>query len=167
MSDKRYRRSGVAKLYGSCEISSRFCKDKDAIGKVFGADKQELTWDEFIAKCPDDTFGIGQKDSLLDKIRELADKVITKWLYWVSGNSSPVNISVCKVYVNDKRINFDFRCEYEYYCELYVNWYENGDTAWGDGLCHLENHLDNAQEIIECDNVWLAMCIDNYEVGAH
>lgn len=166
-------REGIAILYGFCEISSYGGQDEHLIGKVFGAAKQELPWDEFIAKCPDDTFGIMQKDDLLNKIQELADKVITRWLYYTGGGSERsnlVNIRIKRVNVSDKFINFDFACEYEYQCEQYINWYDTKDIAWTDSLNHLEvylNNSNNVQEIIDHGDVWFAARITDYEVGMH
>lgn len=155
---KDVHHEGVVNLFGACEISDRGGKEEYTIGKVFGTNKQDLAWDEFIAKCPDDVFGICQKSKLLDKIQETADKIIGEWLE-VVGRSyhnqiEPVSTQVDCVTVSESGIDFNFRCDYKFYYEHAISRWTKEDDDWGEDDDILVNILNEAGWDKDCPDVW-------------
>lgn len=167
--DKDVYNERIVNLFGTCEIGDQGGREKYVVDEVFGANKQELAWDEFIARCPDDTFGICPKDKLLEKIQELADKVIAKWLYAVSGNSNRsklVNVRVGSVLVGNGGIEFDFRCDYEFYYEQTIDQYTSKDESWDEDTDILIKCLDDVGNDIDGDNVWFEIYFNDYDFDA-
>lgn len=168
--DKDIWHDGTVNLFGVCEISSQGDKGECAIDKVFGVNKQELTWNEFFARCPDDTFGICPKGKLLEKILESADKVIAKWLDAVGGNSNrstPVNVRAGSVIVYNGGIEFDFRCDYEFYYEQTIDQYTNEEKAWDEDTDVLIKCLNDACDDMGEDDVWAEIYFNDYDFDAN
>lgn len=149
---------GVVNLFGACEIGDKGGKEEYTIGKVFGTNKQDLSWDEFIAKCPEDVFGICQKSKLLDKIQEIADKVIGEWLEAVGrsyhNQIEPLSTQVDCVTVSESRIDFNFRCDYKFYYEHTISRWTNEDSDWDEDDDILVNILNDAGWDKDCPDVW-------------
>lgn len=149
---------GVVNLFGACEIGDRGGKEEYTIGKVFGTNKQDLSWDEFIAKCPEDVFGICQKSKLLDKIQETADKVIGEWLEAVGrsyhNQIEPLSTQVDCVTVSESRIDFNFRCDYKFYYEHAISRWTNEESDWDEDDDILVNILNDAGWDKDSPDVW-------------
>lgn len=149
---------GVVNLFGACEIGDRGGKEEYTIGKVFGTNKQDLSWDEFIAKCPEDVFGICQKSKLLDKIQETADKVIGEWLEAVGrsyhNQIEPLSTQVDCVTISESSIDFNFRCDYKFYYEHAISRWTNEDDDWDEDDDILVNILNEAGWDKDCPDVW-------------
>lgn len=148
---------GVVNLFGACEIGDKGGKEEYTIGKVFGTNKQDLSWDEFIAKCPEDTFGIVQKGELLDKMQKSADEAVGEWLDAVGGYHSqfkPVGMQIGRVSISESRISFDFRCDYEFYYEHSISRWTNEDSDWDEDDDILINILNDAGWDKDCPDVW-------------
>lgn len=149
---------GVVNLFGACEIGDKGGKEEYTIGEVFGTNKQDLSWDEFIAKCPEDVFGICQKSKLLDKIQETADKVIGEWLEAVGrsyhNQIEPLSTQVDCVTVSESSIDFNFRCDYKFYYEHTISRWTNEDSDLDKDDDILVNILDNAGWDKDCPDVW-------------
>ena len=156
---------GIVGILGSCEIDDNGGKEEYAIGKIFGKNKQDLTWDEFIAKCPDDVFGICQKNKLLDKIQESADKVVSEWLEAVGrsyhNQLKPVSTQVDCVSVSESWIGFNFRCDYEFYYEHSITRWTNEDNDLDEDDDILVNILNNAGWSEDCPDVWLDISFED------
>lgn len=151
-------REGVVNLFGTCEIDDNGGKEEYTIGKVFGTNKQDLSWDEFIAKCPEDVFGICQKSKLLDKIQETADKVIGEWLEAVGrsyyNQIEPLSTQVDCVTVSESGIDFNFRCDYKFCYEHTIPRWTNEDSDWDADDDILVNILNNTGWDKDCPDVW-------------
>lgn len=149
---------GVVNLFGACEIGDEGGKEEYTIGKVFGTNKQDLSWDEFIAKCPEDVFGICQKSKLLDKIQETADKVIGEWLEAVGrsyhNQIEPLSTQVDCVTVSESGIDFNFRCDYKFYYEHIISRWTKEDDDWDEDDDILVNILNEAGWDKDCPDVW-------------
>ena len=168
--DKDIWHDGTVNLFGVCEIGDQGGREEYAVDEVFGARKQELTWGEFISRCPDDTFGICPKDKLLEKVLESADKVIAKWLDAVGGNSNrstPVNVRVGSVLVGNGGIEFDFRCDYEFYYEQTIDQYTDEEKAWDEDTDILIKCLGDVGADIDGDNVWCEIYFNDYDFDAN
>ena len=128
------------------------------MAKFFGTNKQDLSWDEFIAKCPEDIFGICQKSKLLDKIQETADKVIGEWLEAVGrsyhNQIEPLSTQVDCVTVSESGIDFNFRCDYKFYYEHAISRWTNEDSDWDEDDDILVNILNDAGWDKDCPDVW-------------
>ena len=163
--DKDVEHEGIVSLLGSCEIGDRGGKEEYTIGKVFGTTKQDLTWDEFIAKCPDDVFGICQKNKLLNKIQESADKIINEWLDRVDSNyptqSEPVGTIVGDVTVNESNISFNFRCDYKFYYMHTIGQYWSEEEDWDKDDDILINVLNAAGWEEDYPDVWFDISFDD------
>lgn len=157
--DKDVHFDGIVTLFGYCEIGDQGGKEEYVIDKVFGETAQNLTWDEFITKCPDDVFGIGQKSDLIDKLQKSSDKVVVEWIDEVGGYSGrlePINsIYVDRVSVSNGEISFDFRRDYEFYYERTIGQYWDEDDAWNESMDILTRILDAAGETTDYPDVWL------------
>lgn len=151
-------REGTVNLFGTCEIGDKGGKEEYTIGKVFGTNKQDLSLDEFIAKCPEDVFGICQKSKLLDKIQETADKVIGEWLEAVGrsyhNQIEPVSTQVDCVTVSESRIDFNFRCDYKFYYEHAISRWTKEDDDWDEDDDILVNILNDVGWDKDCPDVW-------------
>lgn len=155
--DKDIHFDGIVSLFGSCEIGDQGDKEEYVIDKVFGETAQNLTWDEFITKCPDNVFGIGQKSDLINKLQKLSDKVVVEWIDEVGGYSGrlePINsIYVDRVSVGNGEISFDFRRDYEFYYERTIGQYWDEDDAWNESKDILTRILDAADETTDYPDV--------------
>ena len=168
--DKDVYREGTVSLFGVCEIGDQGGREEYVVDEVFGARKQELAWGEFISRCPDDAFGICPKDKLLEKVQESADKVITKWLDAVGGNSNrstPVNVRVGSVLVGNGGIEFDFRCDYEFYYEQTIDQYTDEEKAWDKDTDVLIKCLGDVGADIDGDNVWCEIYFNDHDFNAN
>ena len=157
--DKDIYFDGIVSLFGYCEIGDHGGKEEYVIDKVFGETAQNLTWDEFITKCPDNVFGIGQKSDLINKLQKLSDKVVVEWIDKVGGYSGrlePIDsIYVDRVSVGNGKISFDFRRDYEFYYERTIGQYWDKDDAWNESTDILTRILDATGETTDYPDVWL------------
>lgn len=157
---------GIVSLRCSCYFTDKGGKEEYTIGKVFGANEQELTWGEFIAKCPDDTFGIVQKGELLDKMQKSADEAVGEWLDAVGGYHSqfkPIGMQSGRVSISESRISFDFRCDYEFYYEHSISRWTNEDDDWDEDTNILMKCLDGMDGDMDSDDVWFEIYLDDYD----
>ena len=158
---------GIISLLGSCEISDQGGKEEYTIGKVFGTNKQDLSWDEFIAKCPDDVFGICQKSKLLGEIQASADKIIGEWLDAVGGHhhsqSEPVGTVIDCVTVSESYIGFNFRCDYKFYYEHAITRWTNEDSDWDEDTDILVNIFEAAGWEAESPDVWFDVNFNDHD----
>ena len=156
---------GVVGLLGTCEIDDQGGKEEYTIGEVFGTNKHDLTWDEFIAKCPDDVFGICQKSKLLDKIQESSDKAVGEWLEAVGGyyhsQFKPIGTTVDRVTVSESWISFNFRCDYEFWYEHSISRWTNEDNDLDEDIDILMNILDAAGWETDSTDVWFNVGFDD------
>lgn len=157
---------GIVSLCGSCYFTDKGGKEEYTIGQVFGTNEQELTWDEFIVKCPDNTFGIAQKGELLDKIQKSTDKAVGEWLDVVGGYHSqfkPVGMQVGRVSISESHISFDFRCDYEFYYEHSISRWTNEDNDWDEDTNILIKCLNGVDGDTDSDDVWFEIYLDDYD----
>lgn len=155
---------GIVSLLGSCYFTDKGGKEEYTIGQVFGTNEQELAWDEFIAKCPDDTFGIMQKGELLNNIQKSADEVVGEWLDIVGRHHSqfkPTGMQVGCVSISESRISFNFRFDYEFYYEHSISRWTNEDEDWDEDDDILMKCLDGVDGDTDSDDVWFEIYLDD------
>lgn len=97
------------------------------------------------------------------------NKVIAKWLYAVSGNSNRsklVNVRVGSVLVGNGGIEFDFRCDYEFYYEKTIDQYTSEDESWDEDTDILIKCLVDVGNDIDGDNVWVEIYFNDHDFDA-
>lgn len=82
-------------------------------------------------------------------------------------NDESYYVRVGSVLVGNGGIEFDFRCDYEFYYEKTIDQYTSEDESWDEDTDILIKCLGDVDNDIDGDNVWVEIYFNDHDFDAN